>query len=40
VREAIEGRRWNEADRYAAITARVLDGYRAQLDRLTALLGP
>jgi N-acetylated-alpha-linked acidic dipeptidase len=40
VREAIEGRRWAEADRYAAITAHVLDGYRAQLDRLTALLGP
>ncbi|MEO7053322.1 MAG: transferrin receptor-like dimerization domain-containing protein [Rhodanobacter sp.] len=38
VREAIEGRRWAEADRYAAITARVLDGYRAQLDQLTALL--
>ncbi|MEP7184892.1 MAG: transferrin receptor-like dimerization domain-containing protein [Rhodanobacter sp.] len=38
VREAIEGRRWNEADRYAVITARVLDGYREQLDQLTALL--
>src|SRR5574337_1001504 len=38
VREAIEGRRWDEADRYAVITARVLDGYRLQLDRLTALL--
>lgn len=38
VREAIEGRRWAEADRYAAITASVLDGYRARLDRLTALL--
>jgi N-acetylated-alpha-linked acidic dipeptidase len=38
VREAIEGRRWDEASRYAAITAGVLDGYRAQLDRLTALL--
>ncbi len=38
VREAIEGRRWDEADRYAVITAKVLDGYRAQLDRLTALL--
>jgi N-acetylated-alpha-linked acidic dipeptidase len=38
VREAIEGRRWAEADRYAAITAGVLDGYRARLDRLTALL--
>lgn len=38
VREAIEARRWQEADRYAVVTARVLDGYRAQLDRLTALL--
>ena len=38
VREAIEARRWDEANRYAAITAKVLDGYRAQLDRLTALL--
>lgn len=38
VREAIEGRRWAEADRYAVITAGVLDGYRARLDRLTALL--
>jgi N-acetylated-alpha-linked acidic dipeptidase len=40
VREAIEGRRWDEANRYAVITARVLDGYRAQLDRLTTLLSP
>ena len=38
VREAIEGRRWSEADRYAAITAKVLDGYRAQLDKLTVML--
>ncbi len=38
VREAIESRRWDEAGNYAAITARVLDGYSAQLDRLTALL--
>ncbi|MBU6248464.1 MAG: M28 family peptidase [Xanthomonadaceae bacterium] len=38
VREAIEGRRWDEADRYAAITAGVLDGYRARLDRITAML--
>ncbi|MFL6593238.1 MAG: M28 family metallopeptidase [Luteimonas sp.] len=38
VREAIEQRRWEEANRYAAITARVVDGYRAQLDRLTALM--
>jgi N-acetylated-alpha-linked acidic dipeptidase len=40
VREAIEQRRWDEAGRYAVITARVLDGYRAQLDRLTALMTP
>jgi N-acetylated-alpha-linked acidic dipeptidase len=38
VREAIEQRRWDEAGRYAVVTARVLDGYRTQLDRLTALL--
>ena len=38
VREAIEARRWDEANRYAVITARVLDGYRARLDRLTAML--
>jgi N-acetylated-alpha-linked acidic dipeptidase len=38
VREALEARRWNEADKYAAITAKVLDGYRAQLDKLTAML--
>ena len=38
VREAIESRRWDEANSYAVVTAGVLDGYRAQLDRLTALL--
>jgi N-acetylated-alpha-linked acidic dipeptidase len=38
VREALESRRWDEASHYAADTARVLDRYRAQLDRLTALL--
>ena len=38
VREAIEARRWDEANRYAAITAAVLDGYRKKLDQLTALL--
>ena len=38
VREALEARRWDEASRYAEITARVLDGYRAQLDQLTAWL--
>ena len=39
VREAIEARRWQEAGRYAVVTAKVLDGYSAQLDQLTALLG-
>lgn len=38
VREAIEARDWQQAERYAAITAGVLDGYRKQLDRITALL--
>lgn len=38
VREALEARRWDEADRYAVVTAKVLDGYRAQLDRLTGML--
>ncbi|HMM57818.1 MAG TPA: transferrin receptor-like dimerization domain-containing protein [Rudaea sp.] len=38
VREALEARNWQQADEYAAITARTLDGYRADLDKLTALL--
>jgi N-acetylated-alpha-linked acidic dipeptidase len=38
VREALEARNWQQADQYAAITANVLDGYRAELDKLTALL--
>jgi hypothetical protein len=38
VREAIEARRWNEANHYATVTANVIDRYRAQLDQLTALL--
>ncbi|MEO9080112.1 MAG: transferrin receptor-like dimerization domain-containing protein, partial [Rhodanobacter sp.] len=38
VREALESRRWDEANRYAVITAKVIDGYRAQLDQLTAIL--
>ncbi|RDI99893.1 folate hydrolase [Dyella solisilvae] len=38
VREALEGRRWDEANQYATVTAKVLDHYRAQLDQLTALL--
>ena len=38
VREALEARNWQQADQYAGITAKVLDGYRADLDKLTALL--
>ncbi|MDB6163626.1 MAG: folate hydrolase [Xanthomonadaceae bacterium] len=38
VREAVEQRRWDEANRYAAITARVVNAYRMQLDRLTTLM--
>ncbi len=39
VREAIEARRWDEANRYSVITAKVIDRYRLQLEQLTALLG-
>jgi N-acetylated-alpha-linked acidic dipeptidase len=39
VREAIEGRRWDEADQYAVVTAKTLDAYSARLDQATALLG-
>src|SRR6185312_419339 len=39
VREALETRNWSRADEYIGVTAKVLDGYRAQLDRLTSLLG-
>jgi len=38
VREALESRRWNEANQYAGVTAKTLDRYRAQLDQITALL--
>jgi N-acetylated-alpha-linked acidic dipeptidase len=38
VREALEARRWEEANQYAVITARVIDGYRNHLDQLTAML--
>jgi N-acetylated-alpha-linked acidic dipeptidase len=38
VHEALDARDWSRADKYAAVTARVLDNYRAQLDKLTALL--
>jgi N-acetylated-alpha-linked acidic dipeptidase len=39
VREALEARKWQLAEQYAVITAKALDNYRKQLDRLTALLG-
>lgn len=38
VREALESRRWEEAGRYARVTAGVLDDYRAQLDAMTRML--
>jgi N-acetylated-alpha-linked acidic dipeptidase len=38
VREALEARRWAEANHYAVITAKVIDHYRRQLDQLTVLL--
>ncbi len=38
VREAIESRRWAEAQDYVARTAQVLTSYAAELDRATALL--
>jgi N-acetylated-alpha-linked acidic dipeptidase len=38
VREAIEERQWERANRYATITAKALDGYCTELDKATALL--
>lgn len=38
VREALEARRWEEANTYAKTTAEVIDRYRTQIDSLTALL--
>jgi N-acetylated-alpha-linked acidic dipeptidase len=38
VREAIEAQNWSLAGQYATVTAKVLDGYRAQLDQLTDVL--
>jgi N-acetylated-alpha-linked acidic dipeptidase len=38
VREAIEGARWDEANRYAGITAEVLGAYCDGIERATALL--
>ena len=38
VREAIEDRRWADADRYAKLTADALNAYSDRLDRATAVL--
>ncbi len=38
VREAIEAGRWDEADEYVGITARVLGAYCERLEQATALL--
>jgi N-acetylated-alpha-linked acidic dipeptidase len=38
VREAIEGRRWDEAQRYIPITAKAVEAYAARLDAATAIL--
>ena len=39
VREALEGRRWAEAQTYVGRTAKALDAYAERLERLTALVG-
>jgi N-acetylated-alpha-linked acidic dipeptidase len=38
VHEALDARNWSGAEQYAVSTAKALDSYCAQLDRLTALL--
>jgi N-acetylated-alpha-linked acidic dipeptidase len=38
VREAIEDRRWNDADRYARVTADALNAYCDRLDKATAVV--
>ncbi len=38
IREAIEGRRWDEAQQYMGVTAAALDAYSAKLDEATAIL--
>ena len=37
-REAIEARNWDQANQYATITAKVLDGYSKRLETATAIL--
>ncbi|MGC1399481.1 transferrin receptor-like dimerization domain-containing protein, partial [Candidatus Binatus sp.] len=38
VREAIEDRRWSDANRYAKLTANALNAYSDRLDKATAIL--
>jgi N-acetylated-alpha-linked acidic dipeptidase len=38
IREAVEDRRWPDAEKFAATVAAVLDNYCDQLDKITALL--
>ncbi len=38
VREALEGKRWDEANQYTGITATALENYAATLDKATAAL--
>ena len=38
VREAIEDRRWSDANRYAKLTADALNAYSDRLDKATAIL--
>jgi N-acetylated-alpha-linked acidic dipeptidase len=40
VREAIEDRRWSDANRYSQLTAAALDAYATQLDQARAILTP
>jgi N-acetylated-alpha-linked acidic dipeptidase len=38
IREALEGRRWSEAEQFVPITAGALDAYSDRLDKITKLL--
>ena len=40
VREAIEGRRWSEAEQYSGIVGHALDAYSDRLDKIKSLLKP
>jgi N-acetylated-alpha-linked acidic dipeptidase len=40
VREAVEEERWDDVDKYAAITASALNAYADKLDSGVRLMGP